>query len=542
MTLTETRPETAPAVARTVTPPAMGGLAGWLTTADHKKVGRLYVAWSLLFLIGAAVLAVLVALERVDVDGFQIVGEDVADQLTTMHREGLVFFGVVPLLLGLGVAVVPLQVGATSIAFPRAAATSFWLWLAGAGLFIGGYAANGGPGGGDGEGVELYVLGLGMALLGLLLGAICVATTVISFRAVGMRLEEVPFFSWAWLATAGALLMTVPALLANLILLGIDHRYGGVLQPQGISGPFMAQGFAWATHQPMVFAYALPALGIVADVVPVFARARQQLPSVVLGGIGFGALVGVGSFAQAWLRDDVLEEPTFVILSFAAVLPVLVVMALGGLTLRSGEPKVGAPLTLALVTGLALLGGAAAAAVGSIPPLETAFHDGLGGPTAWLDGQLYLVVAGALLGGLAGLAYWGPKLWGRLLPAGPAQGLGALVLLGGALWGIPLLVAGVIDQPYGAATFAEEDASAALNGLSAAGAALTGLAVLGLVLLMLSAFTRGAQAGADPWEGHTLEWATSSPPPAVNFPEPLGLVSSDRPLLDTREAAMEVAR
>ena len=188
MTITENRPEVEAAEA---TPPARrpvaapSGLAGWVMTADHKRIGRMYISVSLVGVAAALVVGALLAVERVDSAGTQIVELDAVVQLLSLYRYGLVFVGVLPLLLGLAIAIVPLQVGAYRIAFGRAAALSFWGWLIGSGLMIAAYAANGGPGGGNSEAVDLYLLSLALVVVSLLLGAVCVVTTALTLRTAG---------------------------------------------------------------------------------------------------------------------------------------------------------------------------------------------------------------------------------------------------------------------------------------------------------------------------------------------------------------------
>ena len=197
MTITDNPPEVQesaePAATTTVAPerrpaPLPGGLAGWVMTVDHKRVGRLYIAVSLVVVGAALVIGGLLALERVDVTPGQIIHSDAVGQMLSLYRYGLVFAGVLPLLLGLAIAIVPLQVGAYRIAFPRAAAASFWGWLLGSGLMILAYGLNGGPGGGDSEAVDLFLVSLGMVVVSLLLGALCVVTTCLTMRTAGMTL------------------------------------------------------------------------------------------------------------------------------------------------------------------------------------------------------------------------------------------------------------------------------------------------------------------------------------------------------------------
>lgn len=535
-TITETRPEAAgpPGVdagaadsARAVAP---AEFAGWLTTTDHKRIGRLYVAASLLVALGALVIGGLLALERIDLGGYEILDSSSVGQLIYLYGFGLAFGAVVPLLLGVACAVVPLQVGAANIAFPRAAALSFWGWLAGLGLLIAAFAMNGGPGGGDVNGVDLFLVALALIAAALLVLAVCLGATIITLRAPGMFLDEVPMFAWSVLVTSVVLLATLPVLVGLCILLFVDHRYGSRAVFGGNVG--IAGYLQWSIEQPQVYVYALPALGFVADVLPVGARVRQPMRPIVLGAIALGGFAGLGAFVAAPFAPGAYDDAPYLALGIAGLIAPLLVLALGALAQRTGQPRVIAPLVWAVVTALMLLvGGAVGALTG---------WDGLNlVGTIYQTAQSDYVLLGGLLGGLGAVAYWGPKLWGRLLPSTPAMGLAVLGLLGVVLAAFPNVILGFLDQPsdsvafFGNAVFEEPDAGPLLNTLTLVGFGLLVLTVVGLGALALKAFRRGDAAGADPWEANTLEWSVASPPPDGNFGVPLA-VTSPEPLLDAK--------
>ncbi len=228
MTITETRPDevAAPsAPASPAAPSAPAKVAGWLVSADHTRVGRLYVGVSLVAAVAVLVVGTLVMAERIDTGGTYLPSDSIA-QLTSFTWIGLAFLVVVPLLLGIAIAVVPLQLGAAGIAYPRAAALSFWGWVLSGGVMVGAYLANGGPGGGEAQAVDLFLISLILVLASLAVGAACVAGSVITQRPAGMGLLETPPFSFASLVSAGALLLTLPVLAGTLVLLYVDHRYG----------------------------------------------------------------------------------------------------------------------------------------------------------------------------------------------------------------------------------------------------------------------------------------------------------------------------
>ncbi|MPY92279.1 MAG: hypothetical protein GEV08_04180 [Acidimicrobiia bacterium] len=537
MTLIESKPterEVAPAAAPTDVeslqpPPPEPGLERILATSDHKVVGRAYLLTALPLAAAALVLQGIIGLEGADSSAFDLVDGNDWMQVFTMANFGLVLFGLLPALLGLAVYVVPLQVGAPSVAFPRAAAASYWGYLVATVLFVAGYVMNGGVGGGDLEGVLITYASIGVLLLSLLLAAACVVTTVVALRPAGMSLLRVPAFAWSMFVAGIVWLVSLPVLGANLLLLYVDSDHGALSFAQpGMPWPQLR----WVVLQPAVFALAIPVLGIAADVVPVMTRSRITKRAALLVPIGIFGALSFGPWAQTAFNPRLVREATYVVMGVAIVLPTLAV--LGGLldTARRGRPRAHSSLLLALLSVLALLAATVAGAANAIPALDL-------NATVWGEGVAKLVFGSVLLGLAAGLAYWGPKIWGSQ-PVEALSKLNVLVLLGGAaLFGVGDLVAGGLGQlpwwPAGGLAETVEDGAELGQVLTAVGA---GLLLLGVVLVLLAhlpaATGRTASAPADPWGGSTLEWATASPPPFTNFlavPEP---VTSAEPLLDLR--------
>jgi cytochrome c oxidase subunit 1 len=542
MTVTETHPdegqlaiaspETGVAIPELQPPVGIGGLIG---TSDHKMVGRMYLVCSLVLLGAALVLATLVSAEGIDLSRLEILGSDAYFQVFTLSWVGVVFLGILPAFTGLALYVVPLQVGASTVAFPRAAAASFWGWLLGSGLLVGGYAVNGGPGGGRIEGVLLTFAAWGMIVLALLTAAVCVVTTVIALRVEGLSLIRVPAFSWSMLVAGSVWLLTLPVLAGNLLLIYVDTDHGDLLfgQPANVWPQLR-----WFITQPAVFALAIPVLGIAADVVQTIARQRVKAHGATLISIALFGALSFGPWAQQAFNPRVVHQAVYVLMSFALILPALIM--LGGLadTVRRGNPRFSSALPLAILSVLAVLAAALSAAANAFSPLH------LQG-TTWSDGVAKLIVGACVLALAAGVSYWGPKMWGRLLADGIGK-LNVLVLLGGtALFGGGELIAGGVGQsPAWPSGLPDRIHSGAELGfaLSAVGGALLVLGVVLVLLQMLPALLgRGREAGADPWGGYTLEWATTSPPPYQNFEEELPVVKSPWPLHDAREPVEEVS-
>jgi heme/copper-type cytochrome/quinol oxidase subunit 1 len=535
MTVTEA-PPSAPAETSSEAQPERRGPAALFGTGDHKTVGRLWIGASALFLLLVVVVGALLGFERVDLGSNEVLGNDHVLQFFSLYRFGLTFLVVVPLFIGLATAIVPLQVGASTLAFPRAAAAALWTWFGGAALLLVSYALDGGPvGTGDADAEALGILGLGLAVLGLLVAVVCVVTTVIALRTPYQSLAQVPPFAWSMVVAGVIWLLSFPVLLAGLLLAYLDLRHGGL----AFATPdTLFQRLDWVFVQPQVYALAIPALGVAAEVVPVSAGVVQRHRGVIWAGIGgFGAFA-FGAWAQPFWRDRVAEDAPYVVVAFAIGLPLLLV--LGGLAdcARQNRPKPNAALVLVGLSLLVLLAAVGAGAATAVDAFE------LYG-TSWQTGHLDLVFGASLLAAAAGLTWWAPKIWGRHLP-GPAALLGGLALAGGAVVaGVGQGIAGALDQlafpfaDYGPGGLPVPDGVETLNLVSAIGSVLLALgAVLVVLGLLKAALGRTVADDADdPWGGQTLEWSTTSPPPAGNFAEPVPEVTSATPLVTDEEGA-----
>lgn len=538
MTATDTAPAPDADTAESATPaaPTPAGLAGIVGSADHKVVGRLYIGFSLALLLVALVAGLLVGVERVATDTSEVLDGDTFFQVFTLYRVAGVFLFLWPLLVGLALVVVPLQVGASTVAFPRAAAASFWGWLVGSGLVLGAYAGNGGPGGGEADLVDLFVLGLALVIVSLLLASVCLVTTVTTLRAEGMTLRQLPIFSWSVFAGATVWLLSFPVLLANLAVFYVDHRHGGRLE-FGTNVSLFPQ-MAWALSPPQIFALAVPCLGIIGEIVPTFARSRPRSHGGAQAAIGLAAILSYGAVVQPFFAPAATDDAFYVMVGLAGVLPYLALFGLWALVLKPSKdqerPQVDSPLHFAVLGLAMLLAGVVAAAVRVIDVLD------LVGTSFDAAVYNYAIFGGAIVA-FGGIAFWGPKIWGGRLGEASGRISALLLFVGTIVLCVPDLWSGLLDQPDvlepGTAV---RDGVQVLNGVSIAGLGLLTLGVLVFAFGLLRAVRKGPDAdAADPWEGHTLEWATASPPAFANFTDPLPAIESDRPLLDARAEGEE---
>ncbi|MBW3611702.1 MAG: cbb3-type cytochrome c oxidase subunit I [Actinobacteria bacterium] len=526
-----THPATSAVEGPAGTPPprALTGPALWLTTYDHKVVGRLYLALSLVFLLVGSAAGGVLGVERID-SGLQLVVGDAFARLHTLHGEVTVLLFLVPFFLGLATYLVPLQIGASDIAFPRGSATALWSYVVGGIMLLGAYAADGGLASGTTVGTDLYLLSLAVLAVSTCLALVSILTTAVTLRSPGMTMLRTPLFTWSMVVGGGLTLLATPVLLARLIELYIHHHFGADLASLDA-----ADQLNWFWSIPQVYLLAVPAAGVAAEVVPVFTRSRLRRNSVGIAALGALGLLGFGAWAQV---DPYADDLLYVIAGLAAVVPALALLGVLGDTVRRGRFVRKAPLLLALGGLVHLFLGTLAGAVQVIPGLE------LGG-TVWAAAQVhYTLFGGAVLGAYAALWYWAPKIWGVHLGEGAGMAAFVLTFWGVVLLALPDLVSGLFsDRLLGASRFDDEALTVVLNVASAAGGALAALGVLVVVGNLLARVARkgGTRALADPWEGSTLEWATSSPPPPGNFTGEVPPVTSAWPVADQRAQERAVA-
>jgi len=518
---------------------------------DHKVIGTLFIAASLLFLLVGGALAAMMR-SQLSAPDMTFVGENTYRQLFTMHGVVMVFLFLLPLWLGLVTALVPLQIGATRMAFPRVHALSLWLFVGGAALVaaaplvsdaVGGWTLSDPlPVGPEftGEGVDLLILGLIVVAVSAITVAVNVLVTVLQLRAPGLTMARIPLFTWSATVSAAVMLLALPVLVAGLLMLFIDRHYGGLVFT-GFTGsrggnPVLWPRMFWFAVYPLLWALLLPALGAVSDIVPVFSRRRlfshhRAVPAIAA--IGVLSFAGWGSEVASLRR----ARPLFalgVLLILVPVASLILNWLATAAKARKSDDKAfkegmqSLPMLHAL-GAVTLLGvGLAGELVAGIDAGGQSHRNYWGVAT-----QHTLFFGAAFVGAVAALYFWAPKLWGRHL----SEKLGRLqfaALVGGMhLAFLPMFVLGIQDMSRHTGTFTKSDNFGPANLVASVGG---GILILGVLLLILNLLVsvvagRGEAAGSDPWGGHTLEWSTTSPPPADNF-RVLPEVRSETPLLD----------
>jgi cytochrome c oxidase subunit 1 len=521
------------------------GLYEWLTTTDHKKIGILYTFNSLiLFLIGG-IFALAVRTELAQ-PGLQFMTEATYNQMFTMHASVMIFWVVIPFLAGFGNYLVPLMIGAPDMAFPRINALSFWLlplsaMIAMLGFPLGGAAAEGWTSYSPlaqsqfstGYGTDLWIVALTLVGTSSILGAINFLVTIFKMRAPGMTLFRMPIFVWTTLVTSVLVLMGTPVLTSALIMLYIDRNFGGSFFNTALAGgnAILWQNVFWFYSHPAVYIMILPAMGIVSEVIPTFSRKPLfGYKAFVFATAGIGAL-GFSVWAHHMFTTGSVYLPFFSLMTFLIAVPTGVKMFNWVATMFRGKIRFTTAMLYAVgFLSLFLIGGINGAFLASVP-VDYHVH-----ATYFIVAHIhYVLFGGSIMGIFAGLYYWWPKMFGRKLNEGLGKVHFVGIFIGMNLTFFPMHLMGISGMPRRIADYSATAGWNDLNILATIGGFTIAAAMLPFLWNIFITFRSGRPAGDDPWEGNTLEWATSSPPPPYNF-DHLPPIRSERPVFDLRHA------
>ncbi len=500
----------------------------WLTTVDHKRVGILYGVTAFAFFLVGGLEALVIRLQLARPDG-QLVGAETFNELFTMHGTTMVFLALMPLSAAFFNYLVPLMIGARDVAFPRLNAFSYWVFLLG-GLFINssflvgaaphagwfGYATLTERPFSIGPHTDFWLLGLLFLGISTLVSALNFLITILNLRAPGLTFLRMPVFVWTTLVTSVLILLAFPALTVALILLLFDRFFGtSFYLPAGGGSPLLWQHPFWTFGPPEVYILILPAMGIVSEVVPTFARkplfgyVAMVYATVLIGFFGFGVwahhmfAVGMGPIADSAfsLSSMIIAVPTGIkIFNWLA-------------TLWGGAIRFWTPLYFAIGFIAMFTIGGLSGIMHASPPVDLQQTD-----SYFVVAHLHYVLFGGTVFGLfAGVYHWWPKVTGRRL----SEGLGRLhfwlMLVGMNATFFPMHFLGLMGMPRRIYTYAPGLGWEFWNLVATAGAFAIGVSILVFAANALRSLTRGGRAGSDPWDGRTLEWALPSPPPPHNF-------------------------
>ena len=537
-------------------PHPQGVLRKYIFSTDHKIIGIQYLLTALGMLLFGGLLAMLIRwqlgwpghplafMERIAPEGMPggIMVPEYYNMLFTMHGTIMIFFGIIPILVGaFGNYLIPLKIGAGDMAFPRLNMLSYWLippaiLILCAGFFLqGGAAAAGWTSYAPlsttlGPGQVCWIVALLFVGTSSIMGAVNYVTTVINLRAPGMTFFRLPLSVWALFITAIIILMATPVLASALILLLLDTTAGtsfflpaglmidGVMRANAGGQVLLWQHLFWFYSHPAVYIMILPAMGIVSEVLPVFARkplfGYHSMVYAIMGIAGLGFMVWAHHMFASGMNPTL--GTSFMVSTMVIAVPSAIKTFNWLGTLWRGSIRLTTPMLHGLAfVSMFVIGGLTGIFVAATP-VDLYLHD-----TYFVVGHLhYVLFGGSLFGVFAGITFWYPKMFGRMLHEGLGKLHFALTLVGFNVVMFPMFLLGIAGMPrriYDYTPYAHLAHVGGLNRMMSVAAFVLGAARLLFIINFFWSLARGRKAGDNPWQANTLEWATSSPPPHGNF-------------------------
>jgi cytochrome c oxidase subunit 1 len=535
------RPSSDPAI------PDLGrpGAWGWVTTTDHKRIGVMIFATALILFLAMGAVA-LVMRAQLAVPGQHLLGNQTYNELFTLHGSGMIFLVVTPLAIGLGVYLVPLHIGAPRIAAPRLTLFSYWLYVCGALLLLAAFLPAQGASDGwyafaplsnsrytPGLGMNLWILGSFLAVTAMMVMAGTVLWTALRLRAPGMTMLRMPVMTWSVVATCLMTVAAFPALLASDTLLTLGRYLPGVVEKNTWVVGY--QFIFWFFGHPVVYVMFFPFVGCVAEVISTFSGRKYAGYKATVAALLVFAAGSMAVWGHHMFTTGQAANGYYSLTSNFLALPAGIEYFGFLSNLLSGRLRFPTPMLFALAFIPQFLVGGLTGIMLAAPVLDYQFHG-----TYFVVAHFhYTLFAGSVFGFFAGFYFWFPKVTGVMLREGLGKLHFWLMVVGTNLTFLPMFVLGFTGLPRREATVPTGFGFGLPTLLSSVGAAVIAVGMLVLVVNVVESLLDRRPAGADPWTAHTLEWATSSPPPPYNFNRrhPVPPVTSYAPLLDRRERA-----
>ena len=516
------------------------GFLGWLSSVDHKSVGTRYIVTAVIFLLLGGIEAGMMRMQLSRPEN-SLIGPDLYNQIFTMHGTTMMFLFAVPVMNAMGIYLVPLMVGTRNIAFPRLAAFSYWTYLIGGLLLYVSFFLNSGPDAGwfsyvplagpefsPGKRVDVWAQTITFTEIAGLSAAVAITVTILKHRAPGMSLGRMPLFVWAQLVVSLMIIFAMPAVATASMFMAMDRLVDThFFNPSEGGDALLWQHLFWFFGHPEVYIIFLPAMGMVSAVIATFARRPVfGYPVVVLATIGTG-FIGFGVWVHHMFATPVpqLGQSFFTGTSMIITIFTAAQLFCWIATLWMGRPVWRTPLLFLIGFVITfVIGGLTGVMIASIP-FDLQAHD-----TYFIVAHLhYVLIGGAVMPLFAAFYYWFPKFTGRLLNETAGRWHFWLFTLGVHLTFFPMHFLGLHGMTRRVYTYLAETGWGKLNLLATVGAVVLVVSMLIFVANVVRSAVAGERAGADPWLGETLEWATASPPPTYNFAR-IPLVASRSPL------------
>ncbi|HEY1524548.1 MAG TPA: cytochrome c oxidase subunit I [Solirubrobacteraceae bacterium] len=522
------------------------GLLGWITTTDHKRIGILYFFTSLLLFGAGGLEALLIRTQLIGPNG-HVLSPETYNQVFTMHGITMIFLFVIPMTTGaFGNYLVPLMIGARDMAFPRLNALSYWIFLGSAIFIYTGLASGHAPDAGwfdyvplaskaydPGTNIDFYGYGLIFNGIASTATAINIIVTIFKLRAPGMSFNRMPLFCFAFLAVSFSLVFALPSLSVATLFLELDRQLGFHFYDVAHGGdPLLWQNLFWIFGHPEVYIIILPAFGIATAIIPTFTHRKMVLfPLVALAEL-LVAFLGFGVWVHHMfvVGFSTLTTIYFAAASLIIVIPSAIQLFAWITTILTGKPEFTTPL-LWIIGFIVyfIIGGLSGITVAAIP-FDQQVED-----SYYIVAHFHFVIFGAAVFPiLGGIYFWFPKVTGRLYHEGAGKLSFWLTFMGTFVTFFPMHILGLLGMPRRVYTYAPNMGWTFLNALQSAGSYLLAVGLLLIVANLVYSYFRGLPAGNDPWGGDTLEWSTSSPPPAYNYTV-IPTVTSPYPMWDEQD-------
>jgi cytochrome c oxidase subunit I len=520
-----------------------GVLAGWFSSTDHKVIGYMYLITSFGFFIIAGIMAIIIRLQLFEPNN-SIVSDQVYNELFTMHGTLMLLLFATPLFIGFANVVMPLQIGAPDVAFPRMNLLSYYFFLFGGLILIVSFLAPGGAAAfgwyayapltssvyAPGVGSDLWVMGLTLSGLGTILGGVNFVTTIFCLRAPGMTMFRMPIFTWNALLTSMLILLAFPTLAAALLVLEIDRRLGAHVFDASTGGALLWQNLFWFFGHPEVYILALPFFGIATEILPVFSRkplfGYKGLIAATISIAGLSMTV----WAHHMFTTGGVLLPFFSFMTFLIAIPTGVKFFNWAGTMWRGQITFEPPMLFTIGFLIVFLFGGITGVILASPPLDFAVSD-----SYFVVAHFHYVLAGTVLFEMfAGFYFWWPKMTGKKLDDRIGKLQFWLMFIGFNLTFLVQHWIGVEGMPRRIANYPDLPGNVTLlNQLSSIGSWVLTLSILVFFYNVYKTHRYGQPVNVeDPWGfASSLEWATSCPPPRHNFYR-IPRIRSERPAFE----------